>query len=153
MKIEFLTVEKAEKNKEKLARFYYENVKSCSCMERFSLDDAFVKMGSLISHISDHTAIAYGAFDRHELVGFIWAYSYPFREEQRIYVNEIRVMNEYRNQGIGAELLRVIEERTKAMGIRTIYLHAEASNSEAINFYKSNGYEEERVQLKKEVLD
>ena len=66
-----------------------------------------------------------------------------------MYVSEIRVKEEYRKQGIGSQLLRLVEDKAKELGLGAIYLHAEANHAEAIQFYKATGFSEERIQLRK----
>ena len=66
-----------------------------------------------------------------------------------MYVSEIRVKEEFRNHGIGAELLRLVEDKAKEMGIRAMYLHAEANNTKGLKLYKRLGFNEERIQLRK----
>ena len=152
MRIEGITVGMAEKYRKELARLYFENVQSNAFHEHFTLDEAYRKMDDLIGHLADNTAIVYGAFDDEELIAFIWAYVHPFREETRMYVSEIRVKENYRRQGIGSQLLRLVEVKAKELGLGAIYLHAEANHPEAVKFYQTTGFREERIQLRKEIV-
>ena len=152
MKLEPITAEVAEKYRKEIARLYFENVRSNAFHEHYTYDEAYKKMDDLIGHLADNTAIVYGAFDDEELVAFIWAYVHPFREETRMYVSEIRVKEEYRKQGIGSQLLRLVEGKAKERGLGAIYLHAEANHPEMVKFYKTMGFSEERVQLRKEIV-
>lgn len=151
MKIEPITAEMAERYREQLAQFYYENVRSNAFHSHYTYDEAYEKIGSLIDHLRDDTAIVYGAFEDGKLIAFIWAYGHQFREENRIYVSEIRVKEEYRKLGIGSQMLKLVEDRAKELGLSAIYLHAEANNPEAIGFYQATGYCEERIQLRKTI--
>ena len=146
-----LDAEIAGKYRQEIARFYYDNVRSNAFYNHYTFEEAYEKIGGLISHLLDGTAIAYGAFEYEELCGFIWAYRHPFREEKRMYVSEIRVKEEYRHRGIGTELLRLVEAKAKEIGIGAMYLHAEANNADALKFYKDLGYKEERIQFRKEI--
>ncbi len=149
MRIEALTTEKAEEYRKELAQFYFDNVRSNSFHEHYTFDEAYEKIGSLIDHLRDNTAIAYGAYHNTELIGFIWAYVHQFREELRMYVSEIRVKEECRNRGIGSQLLRLVEDKAKEKGLSAVYLHAEARNREVRRLYEACGYEEERIQMRK----
>lgn len=151
MKIENLTVEKAEKYRKEIAHFYYDNVRTCSSFEHYTYDEAFEKIGSFLNHLADYTATAYGAFEGEEIIGFIWAYIHQFREERRMYVNELRVKEEYRNRGIGSQLLKMVEDKAREQEIYALYLHVEANNQEAIRLYQRYGYRYERIQLRKEI--
>ena len=151
MRIEELNAETVKQYRHEIAQFYYENMQTCSCLEHFTFDRAYEKIGDLIDHLNTNTCIAYGAFEDGEIIGYIWAYPHPFREETRMYINEIRVKEEYRNRGIGKELMRMVEERAKELNLPALYLHAEATNPDAIRLYESIGYKKERIQLRKEI--
>lgn len=137
------------KNKERLASFYYSNIRSCAYMDSFSFKDAELKIESLIGHVSDGSAMVFGVFDNEELIGYVWAYRHQFREEERIYVNEIHVAEPYRGKGVGKQLLSAVESMAKERGFGATYLHAEGNNEGAICFYRNQGYEIERVQVRK----
>ena len=153
MKIEALTAERAEEYRKEIAELYYENVRSNAFLEHYTYKEAYEKIASLINHLKDNTAVVYGAFYDEKIVGFIWAYLHQFREENRMYVGEIRVNEKYRGCGIGSRLLKLVEDRAKEKRLGAIYLHAEANNPDAIRFYETNGYEKERIQLRKEIID
>lgn len=152
MRIEALTAERAKEYRKEIAQFYFENVRSNAFHEHYTFNEAYEKIGSLIDHLTDNTAIVYGAFDGSEMVGFIWAYVHQFREERRMYVSEIRVKEEYRNRGIGSQLLRLVEDKAKELEISAMYLHAEAGNKEVRKLYEACGYVEERIQLRKSLI-
>ena len=149
MKIEEVTVEAAIRYRKEIAELYFENVRSCSGLEQYTYEEAYEKIGGMIGHLDDQTAVVFGAFEEEMLCGFIWAYIHPFREEIRMYVNEIRVKEEYRKRGIGTMLINEVEKKAKELGIGTIYLHAEGTNQVSRTFYTVCGYDEERVQYKK----
>jgi ribosomal protein S18 acetylase RimI-like enzyme len=152
MKIEPLTAEMAERYREQIAQFYFENVRSNAFHSHYTYTDAYEKMNDLIDHLRNNTATVFGAFENDELIAFIWAYVHQFREENRMYVSEIRVKEKYRKHGIGKELLGLVEDKAKEMGLGATYLHAEANNPEAVGFYKAAGYCEERIQMRKQIV-
>ena len=82
MKIEPITSEMAERYREQIAQLYYENVRSNAFHSHYTYDEAYEKIGSLIDHLRDDTAIVYSAFEDGELIAFIWAYVHQFREER-----------------------------------------------------------------------
>lgn len=137
------------KYKERLTSFYYSNIKSCSFMYSFTYKEAERKIEGLIEHVSNGSAMVYGVFDSDELIGYVWAYEHTFREEIRIYVNEIHVDETYRNRGIGKQLLSSVENLAKSKGYGALYIHAEGDNDGAIRLYQKEGYEIERIQLRK----
>ena len=117
---EELNPETVRRYRSEIARFYYGNMQTCSCLEHFTFEQAY--------------------------------YQHPFREELRMYVNECSVKEGYRGLGIGSALIALVEARAKQAGLPAVYLHAEAGSADALRFYESNGYREERIQFRKEIL-
>jgi ribosomal protein S18 acetylase RimI-like enzyme len=56
------------------------------------------------------------------------------------YLATIGTRMEYRNQGLGTRLLERIKSHLQSLGCDYLELHVLASNLNAINFYKSNGF-------------
>ena len=146
-----LNREQCLKYKERLTSFYYSNINTCAYMGSFTYKDAEQKMDGLIEHVSNGSAIVYGVYDSEDLIGYVWAYEHPFREEIRMYVNEIHVEEAYRNRGIGKQLLYAVESMARSRGYGAIYIHAEGDNDGAVRLYKNEGYTIERVQLRKKL--
>ena len=152
VRYEELNTEIVQQYRNEIAQFYYGNMQTCSCLENYTFDQAYEKIGDLIAHLNTKTCVAYGAFERKEIIGYIWAYQHQFREELRMYISECYVKDGYRNKGIGKAMIILIEKRAKELGLPALYLHAEAGSSDAVRFYEYNGYREERIQFRKEIL-
>lgn len=151
LRFEELNAETVRQYRKEIAQFYYGNMKTWSSIENCSFDQAYEKIGDLIAHLNTNTCIAYGAFEEREIVGYIWAYPHPFREERRMYISECSVKVEYRSRGIGKTMMMLIEKKAKEEGFPALYLHAEADSPDAVRFYESNGYSKERIQFRKEI--
>lgn len=145
--------ELAIQNLSVLSNLYFQNALECSYMSSFELKEAENKIHELIEHIKTQTAICYGLFDNNTLVGYIWAYQHSFREELRVYINEIRILEDYRGKGFGAKLIKTVEKEAMNAGIKAVYIHAEATNHNAIRLYKRLGFEPERIQLRKGIVE
>ena len=126
-------------------------MQSCSYMDGFTYQDAEQKIEGMIEHVANGSAMVFGMFDNESLIGFVWAYEHPYREETRVYVNEIHVDEHYRNRGFGKQLLGAVERIARKRGYHALYIHAEGNNDGAIHLYKNEGYVVERVQLRKEL--
>ena len=150
--IEELTAETARQYRHEIAQFYYGNMQTWSSLEHCSFDQAYEKIGDLIAHLTTGTCVAYGAFEENKIVGYIWAYPHPFRDECRMYISECTVKEEYRSRGIGKSLIALIEKRAKEYGFPAVYFHAEADNLDAVRLYENIGYGKERIQFRKEIL-
>lgn len=143
--------EQCLKYKKRLSDFYYSNMLLCSYLDGFSYKDAEQKIESLIEYVSNGSAMVFGVFDDENLIGFVWAYEHPFREETRMYVNEIHVDKAYRRRGVGKQLLSAVECKARERGYNAVYLHAEGNNDSSLRFYQSERYVIERVQFRKDL--
>jgi ribosomal-protein-alanine N-acetyltransferase len=56
------------------------------------------------------------------------------------YIQTIEVAPYQRKQGIGQELLRLVEDSARAASAQSMWLHVHAQNAPAIRLYESNGY-------------
>ena len=122
-----------------------------SSLAHCSFDRADEKIGELITHLQTHTCISYGAFENDKIIGYIWAYPHPFRDETRMYISELSVKKDHRRQGVGTALMNLVETRAREEGFPALYLHAEAGSAEATRFYEAAGYMPERIQFRKEI--
>ncbi len=57
------------------------------------------------------------------------------------YIETIEVAPAHRRQGIGAELLQLIETSARAAQATAIWLHVDAQNDGAIRIYTAHGYQ------------
>ena len=57
-----------------------------------------------------------------------------------LYLDDFSVAEDYRNRGIGTELLKTAERYAEELGISSILLHVEKTNESALRFYERAGY-------------
>ena len=62
--------------------------------------------------------------------------------DKRIYVSRMIVKKEYRNRGIGGEILSFLIEKAKDMGYKEITLGVDKDNYNALHLYKKFGFNE-----------
>lgn len=150
IQIKQITPSKAKSNKDRIITFIYESVTMCSFQEEYNEMQAEEKYEELYKYIQQEKAIVLGAFDNEQMVGFLWAYGYPFREDtNRLYISIVHVEEEYRNQHIGEKMLKQIERIATEKKYDAIFLHAEAKNEKACRFYERMDYVKERIQFVK----
>lgn len=64
-----------------------------------------------------------------------------YRDEQEyIYLDDLSVSKQYRDNGIGSALIKEAENYVKDIGITTIVFHVEKSNEAAFRLYERLGY-------------
>lgn len=149
-----LNIEDLRNFKDTIIRFIYESNKKAAYMESYNKAHAKEKYEELLSYVDDFKAVVYGAVKDAKLVGFLWAYKYPFRDDKdRLYVSILHVEQEYRSKKIGSSLLAEIEQYAKKENYSSVFLHTEAFNQGAIRFYERCGYDVERLQLVKRELN
>jgi len=56
------------------------------------------------------------------------------------YIRRIVVRADVRSKGIGAKLMKFVEEMTFSSGLPNVFLVTTVVNERAVNFYKKNGY-------------
>lgn len=82
---------------------------------------------------------SYGAFIDDELVGVIIVD--PRKWNNSLFIAEIEVSDKYRNEGIGKDLVRVVEEKALERGFRAIGVETQNTNVPAIRFFQSMEFE------------
>lgn len=63
-------------------------------------------------------------------------------ENQRVYVSRMIVKKEYRNQGIGSEILEFLTRKAKAMGFSEMTIGVDKDNTNALHMYRKYGFTE-----------
>ncbi len=80
------------------------------------------------------------AVDEEEIIAFL-SIEVHHEDEEYIYLDDLSVTKQYRNKGIGTELIRKAEGYAKEINISTICFHVEKSNTAAFRLYERLGYE------------
>ncbi len=60
----------------------------------------------------------------------------------RVYISRMIVKKEYRNQGIGSEILAFLIEKAKEMGFSEITIGVDKDNVNALHLYRKHGFTE-----------
>ncbi len=109
------------------------------------------KFEDMISYTNDGSAIIIGAFLEKKLMGFIWAYKKVNNNERRYHINYFIVDEARREQGIGKKLIKEIYIMAEKEKIEKVELMVTKGNDVAVNFYKNQGFEVERIMLCKKI--
>lgn len=149
IKIQLIDKITAENNKETIIS-YLGQVLNMNCIPNKE-DDIKKIYNNMINYIEDGSAIIIGAFEEKKLTGFIWAYKVLVNNETRFHINYFIVNEKNRNSGIGKKLMDEICVIAKENNIKKIELMVTTKNEGAINFYKKQNFEVERIKLCKEI--
>jgi RimJ/RimL family protein N-acetyltransferase len=83
----------------------------------------------------------YTLYDGDKAVGVIWLRVELERPVKSGYIFDVHIEEEFRGKGYGRQIMLLIEEKARELGVKRIGLHVFAYNSVAHNLYKSLGYE------------
>lgn len=114
-------------------------------------DLAIESYDKMVKFEANKTAFIIGAFEKNELLGFVWAFEREYIGQSRIHINQIVINPEIRNRGIGGKLLEKLEKLAEDKGIYNIDLMVTSDNEPAIKFYKSKGFQSESILFKKSI--
>lgn len=152
MRVDQISVELCSLFQEKIIDLLYKSFKEDVDLESSDLEIANSSFNRLYIHLREKSSVCYGAFENDKLIGLIWACKQPFRDEKnRLYIELLFVEEEYRGRHIGRELVEVVFEYAKVHRYNALYFNVDADNVNAIRFFKSFGFELERIQLVKTV--
>ncbi len=92
---------------------------------------------SLADELENPVARFFSAKYKNELAGYIGA----FNVAGEVSITNVAVKEKFRKQGIGASLLKKLEETARLENAEFITLEVRASNESAIRLYTQSGYE------------
>lgn len=85
------------------------------------------------------------------IVGYLWFAVRTQINKKRIFIYDIQIFPEYRNQGYGRFLLDWLSQETKNLGYQEIGLHVLAENKIARLLYEKSGFEMTNIYYSKKV--
>ena len=79
------------------------------------------------------------AVDGEKMIAFL-SIEVHHEDGEYIYLDDLSVTKQYRNKGIGTELIRKAEDYAREINIPVICFHVEKSNTAAFRLYERLGY-------------
>lgn len=117
-------------------------------IDRGYIDNRF---NSLNQYLEDESAIVFIAVENGHFLGWAWTYKIERPIGKRLHIGEFAVDGNYRGKGIGKALLEEVNKYAAKYGYNALDLMVSVSNISATNFYKNNGFETERLLMRKKV--
>jgi ribosomal protein S18 acetylase RimI-like enzyme len=116
-------------------------------------------LSDMIRKVKKRKGIIYVAVEDSNVLGFIAGTVIPENNIDRLTedtsikgrVDELCVENNIRSRGIGAALIKKMEEYLTSVGCKYIYIDVFGPNTRAQNFYYRNGYSLRNVEFIKKV--
>ena len=101
------------------------------------INDEFNKYSEKNGVVCNYESFAFLAKEDNKIVGIITGHSY-YKE---VYIEDLIILEEYRNKHIGSKLIEKVEDKFKNKEIENINLTT--YGFQALEFYKKCGYEVE----------
>lgn len=89
--------------------------------------------------------LSLGAFDGKQIMGLALAEAHHWNSS--MWVWQFEVLEAYRRQGIGRQLMDTLAEKARQAGLRIIVCETQNTNVPAINFYRKVGFTVEGIDL------
>ncbi len=105
-----------------------------------TLFDFDVKKNRAIEFLHDSRHHLMLAFDKNKLVGMVSAVHYVHPDKDpSLFINEVGVVTNYQNRGIGRKLVRLMCEHGKKVGCIEAWVLTDKSNERAKKTYSAAG--------------
>ena len=80
-------------------------------------------------------------YDGDQAVGIIWLKANVDRPVKSGFIFDVEIKEEFRGKGYGKQIMLLIEEKARELGLMSIGLHVFGYNTVAKNLYEGIGYE------------
>ena len=120
-------------------------------LQLVSLDEPYVKQFDYDHEILQryetllNEGYSFGVYDEDLLVGLI--IGEPHAWNRSLWVLEFHVVDAYRTEGIGKQLMEYVAQKAKSAGFRTIVCETQNTNVTAINVYRKLGFSLEGIDI------
>jgi ribosomal protein S18 acetylase RimI-like enzyme len=84
-----------------------------------------------------------------EAVGHVWFAETSRNDRRTIFVNDVEIDEAHRGRGLGRAAMGLVEDAARARGIDRVELNVFGGNSAARSLYRSLGYDEVAVSMRK----
>jgi len=83
----------------------------------------------------------YTLYDENNAVGIIWMKAEVDRPKKSGFIFDVKIEEEFRGKGYGKQIMLLIEDKARELGLASIGLHVFGENRVARNLYEGIGYE------------
>ena len=93
----------------------------------------------------------YSMFDGDQKVGMIWLKAELDRPAKSGFIFDVIVYEQFRGRGYGKQIMLLIEEKARELGLKSIGLHVFGYNTVAKNLYEGVGYKVSSLNMVKKL--
>ena len=138
------------------AKIFFDCMKSIDQETKFMMfepDERQFDENLITSYLTNKDDLFVGAFNEHEIVGFLAAKRGNFRRIRHSAYIVIGVRQTFQGQGIGSKLFDKLDEWARKNQLKRLELTVEVSNTPAINLYEKHGFSIEGIKRKTTLVD
>ncbi len=129
-----------------------ENVKAGYWDESEALEKSRKQTESLLPDgLQTKNHYLYALYDGEAAVGLIWLHAQVERPQKSGFIYDVRVDEKFRGKGYGKQIMSLIEEKARELGLTSIGLHVFAENRVARSLYEGIGYEVSSLNMLKKL--
>jgi ribosomal protein S18 acetylase RimI-like enzyme len=104
--------------------------------ESWSIENATARLEELTTTPG---SVGFAAFDRDQVVGFVFALPHTAAVGRGLHIAEIAMLPRYQRQKVGSSLLSLVEAEAKKLDYRHIWLVSRLTGGVS-EYYRANGY-------------
>lgn len=132
--------EKFKRTEVKVLKAFKKDLKAIADLEKENILVNTMSESQIASIMNDGNYVVFKAVAENEIVGFVVA-----QKSDELNIDSIAVKKEYRNLGIGSQLIAKVEQHGKRILIDTLSLEVSYENITAFLLYKKLGFEKRRI--------
>lgn len=121
----------------KIVKASSKDIRKIIDIEELSYKDPWPREVFIMDYLFNSSALYYIAKTENKIVGFIGIWLEP----TRLHIINVAVHPEYRNEGVGTQLLLFAINYAKERKFKEVSLEVRKSNENAIRLYKKLGFE------------
>ena len=106
---------------------------------------------SLAQYLEQDKAVVFAAYEDGALQGWIWCHEIDRMGSKRLHIASFAVKEGTRKKGVGQQLMQQAQDYARDNGYAALDLLVTASNATAVGFYEKQGFQTERLLLRKDL--
>lgn len=108
-------------------------------------------VNSLAEYLKQGKATVFAAIDAGVLCGWLWCHEIDRMGSKRLHIASFAVKESTRKKGVGQQLMQQAQDYARDKGYAALDLLVTASNATAVSFYEKQGFQTERLLLRKDL--
>lgn len=129
-----------------------DNVRAGYWDESEALEKSREETGKLLPQgLRSENHYLFTLYDGDQAVGIIWLKANVDRPVKSGFIFDVEIKEEFRGKGYGKQIMLLIEDKARELGLKSIGLHVFAYNTVAKKLYEGIGYETSSMNMIKKL--